>query len=187
MTSRIYYFPIYLQWYSNCYRTISWYEFTVSFTVKSSVGNNVNYHPTFSTNFDRQLSGDTTREQNNNNIFPLAVLVANLLLLLAESFDLKIYFFTQHCDCHKMIKLVQKLLIGNKHALDTTNLKLLTNQKLTNYMEQRPSWKDDSRSASHNIPRILWNLKNHLCPQKPGAGTKTQSYQSSTHHPTLFP
>ena len=33
--------------------------------------------------------------------------------------------------------------------------------KLTNYMEQSPSWEANSFSASQEIPRILWNQKVH--------------------------
>jgi hypothetical protein len=32
---------------------------------------------------------------------------------------------------------------------------------LTNYMEQSPSWEGNSRSASQEIPRLLWNLEVH--------------------------
>jgi len=47
------------------------------------------------------------------------------------------------------------------------NLKLtdqLTN-RLTDYMEQSPSWDVNSCSASQEIPNLSWNTKVHCCVQ----------------------
>jgi hypothetical protein len=38
--------------------------------------------------------------------------------------------------------------------------------KLTNYMEQSPSWEANRSSATQEIPRILWNPKVHYRIQK---------------------
>jgi hypothetical protein len=54
-------------------------------------------------------------------------------------------------------------------------------------MEQSPSWKATSHSASLDIPRLIWNPKYLPCSQELATGSYSEQDESSPQLPTLYP